>query len=430
MAERVFTMRRPVSFDALRTCLTALLMAASLLPAVPGVAGAQDLYAVSGLMVDERAESEVAAKQAGIVKAKRKAFRDVLHRLTQRIEIRPGADSVAETPSAADGIPVEGNAAMTGSATPEGAVTMPDGEHLERLIRDVSFQNEKFGGGHYLAEMTVRFQPEAVNRYLQRNGIAYLGAPSPLAVILPIFRQNGTDLLWTDTNPWLDAWSRLETGGTVVPFMVPLGDLSDLSIIDATRAMAVDSSGINGIAARYNAGAVAIPVAAFAADGAMLIELSTFGAGWPTRPELLRYPREMLAARAEALRASEAPPKKGPHSGSTLLHAAASLTLEALEARWKRGNVLRFDQEAETLIARVGLTDLSDWLSVRDSLDSVASIRAWRLSELTIAHAVVEIDYVGDTAQLSRALARQAMVLISGKEVPGEKGDIWLLTRR
>lgn len=373
----------------------AVLVAAVSLANLSNVAAAQGLYAVAGIDVDETASNEVQAKQTGVAKAKRAAFQEIMRRLT-----------------------------LQGEAPPT-----PDDERLEFLIRDMSFTAEKFGGGRYIATLTVRFQPEEVNRYLQRSGTAYLGNPSPLAVILPIFRDDNGDQLWADTNPWLDAWWRLDENGTVVPFTVPLGDLGDIGAIDAKRAVSVDPTGINAIAGRYRAGAVAIPIATFAAEGGVLVELATFGAGWPGEPDLLRFNVEALTERATQLLAEEdengASGEGDPTSQSAQLFAAASLTLDAMEERWKGENILRFDQDASKLTAKVGLSGLEDWLKVRASLGDVAPIKSWRLSELATTHAILEIDYIGDTDRLSRAFARVALAL-----APGQDGETWTLTRR
>ncbi|MEC9266498.1 MAG: DUF2066 domain-containing protein [Pseudomonadota bacterium] len=387
------------SFPPLKACsigLLAVLVAAFYGAVPPQTAAAQDLYAVSDIAVDETASNEVQAKQDGVAKAKRAAFQEMMTRLT-----------------------------LAGEAPPT-----PDDERLEFLIRDMSFTSEKFGGGRYIATLTVRFQQDEVNRYLQRSGTAYLANPSPLTVVLPIFRDESGDQLWSDVNPWLDAWWRLEEKGQVVPFTVPLGDLGDIGAIDAKRAVNVDATGINAIAGRYRAGAVAIPIATFAAEGGILVELATFGAGWPAQPDLLRFPEEALNDRA-AILLTEEQARKGqtgeidPTERAAQLYAAASLTLEAMEARWKGENILRFDQAASKMMARVGLNGLEEWLKVRASLAEVAPIKSWRLSELATSHAVLEIDYIGDTDRLSRAFARVALVL-----APGTDGETWTLTRR
>jgi hypothetical protein len=382
----------------IRRAAHGLLTAAGLILATALPASAQDLYTVANIAVEETADSEVEAKQRAVAAAKREAFVRLLDRLTLPPE--PGPDGAIAAPP-----------------------PVPEGDRLEFMIRDLSFPSERYGGGRYLADVTVRFQPRAVNQYLQRSGTAYLAAPSPLTVILPVFKSGGGDLLWSDENPWLDAWWSLDGPGTVVPYTVPLGDLGDLSAVDAQSAVAVDAPSINAIAARYSAGSVAVPIATFGSDGGVLVELAVFGAGWPPGSELLRLGQDRLAPVAAAFAESET--GVDPNSQAALLHAAAAETLGAMERRWKQENILRFDGEAESVTARVALSGLEDWLAVRAALDSAAPVTQWSAKVLAARHADVEIFFVGEQARLNRALARSGLVLREG-----EDGSAWVLARR
>jgi hypothetical protein len=371
--------------------------------AMPSPASAQGLYTVTGIAVDETAETEVLAKERGIAAAKREAFAEILRRLT----IDPSTYV----------------ATADGDAPPPVVPTVPDDDRLEFMIRDLSLEDERFGGGRYIAEMTVRYQPEAVNQFLQRLGAPYLASPSPIAVILPIFRDSEGVKLWSDTNPWLDAWWSLDGAGTIVPYAVPLGDLSDISAIDVDRAIAVDAQAINAIAARYNAGAVLVPLATVSPDGStVLVELSTFGAGWPSQAEVLTLGPPVLATEA----ATVDPEDAAPDPETERLRAAARLTLRAMENRWKAANILRFDQEAETLTARVDLTRFEDWLAARQALNSVAPIKNWHLLELSTRAAVVSIDFVGELTGLGQAFFRVSYALGPDPEAT----DRFILTKR
>ncbi|MAL74665.1 MAG: hypothetical protein CMM62_06790 [Rhodospirillaceae bacterium] len=392
---------------------------------ISGQGFAQELYAITNVKVDERAASEVEAKRIGVAKAKRAAFETLMDRLTLEGVVAQGTAPDAATAAPAGGVPVSPSGVAIAPSDPSGAarpLTVPDDERLEYLIRDIAYQDEKFGGGRYLANLTIRFHSDAINQFLQRSGVAYLGSSSPLAVILPVYKSASGDLLWSDANPWLDGWWQLDGAGTVVPYTVPLGDLSDISAIDVDRAMTVDAASINAIAARYSAGAVLIPVATQTEDGTILVEISSFGAGWPGEPELLRLNPEALLARATE-RAGDG---GDPSTDLAQFAAAASLTLDALEDRWKSANILRFDQESTSLTTRVSVSGLQDWLDVQKALNRVAPIKAWRLAVLATDHAIVDIDYIGDQARLDQALRRVSLGLSEDSETPGS----WILTRR
>lgn len=366
---------------------------------------AQDLYAIADIAIDETAESEVEAKEIGIAKAKIEAFESLLSRIAET-EIVDQTQSLSSNEESAATDPAGDDEVPQGPAQ----VVLPDPERLESFIRDVSITDERFGGGRYLANISVRFQAEAVNRYLQRAKAAYLAAPSPKAVILPLFQDaSGTETLWDEGNPWLDAWLRTDGRRAVVPFTVPLGDLSDIAAIDAARLNAVDARAINAIAARHRAGAVIVPRAELDAQGNVIVSLITYGTGWPQEPERFTLSQAALVVDAEELYADLS--AINPEGIGPKLHAAALQVASRLDARWKSENMLRFDQEATTLQVVAPLAGLADWLSVQSSLNSVSAVTGWKLAELNATYARVSIDYVGDEERLGQAFALQNLLL-------------------
>ena len=398
--------------------------------AVPSLTTAQDLYAIDTIMVDETAASEVEAKDIGIAKAKQEAFTQLINRLTEvgmagAVDEQGPIEEPTSEPAPAPALP--DGAVVTPAPQP---ITMPDPERLEFLIRDMAIANERFGGGRYLADVSVRFQANEVNRFLQRSQAAYLSSPSPRAVILPLFADaTGAVMLWDETNPWLDAWLRTDGRRPVVPYTVPLGDLSDIGAIDAARLVAVDAAAINAIAARHRAGAVVIPLASLDPTGNIEVEITTYGTGWPAEPERLRLMARELTPLAGALY-EEDTSVSGTELGPQL-HAAAIEITKLLDRRWKAANMLRFDEEATSLVARAPLTGLNDWLSVRSSLDSISAITEWRLAELNTDYAMVSINYVGDEVRLSQAFARLNLSLLADPEASEDDLDApRLLMRR
>src|SRR3546814_4399241 len=81
-------------------------------------------------LVDQRAENNLSAKSRGIAEGQRMALRILLERIT----LRDDHDRLPE---------IDDKLAM-------------------RTVRDFSVAHEKIGGGHYIASLTVRFNPEEV----------------------------------------------------------------------------------------------------------------------------------------------------------------------------------------------------------------------------------------------------------------------------
>ena len=361
---------------ALRGCALAT---ALVLPALwtPG-AQAQDagVYSVSGVEVDATGANDLAAKEAGVAEAKRMAFQ----RLYERLTIERDADRRPQL----------------------------DADRLETLIRDVTYEQEKFGGGRYLADLTVRFQEDAVSRLLQREGIAYAGTRSRPLVVAPIYQPaGGQPTLWSGTNPWLDAWLAEPPPGGLVPLIAPLGDLGDISAIDAEAALSGNAEALRALAARYDAGGVVVAHAREAAGGGLSVAIAVTAPGWPPVSTVVGVEPpapDALAARAEE---GEEPPTA---EEATRADAVARVTA-ALEEAWTRENLLRYDQGATVLAMTASLSSLADLVAVERALEGAPPVRRATLTRTTITEAAFDVEYVGDIYQLQTALLQRGLTI-------------------
>jgi len=74
--------------------------------------------------------------------------------------------------------------------------------------------------------------------------------PSKPVVVLPVLQTGARAVLWDDPNPWRDAWADA-AGRSQLAMMVPVGDLNDVSAIDAPLATSGDATALKAISARY-----------------------------------------------------------------------------------------------------------------------------------------------------------------------------------
>src|SRR6185369_10293232 len=74
--------------------------------------------------------------------------------------------------------------------------------------------------------------------------------------------------LFEDRNPWREAWAKRPPRDTLMPIVVPLGDLKDIADLDAKQAMAGDVRRLEALARRYGATDTAVAVAQVSLDPA------------------------------------------------------------------------------------------------------------------------------------------------------------------
>ncbi len=77
--------------------------------------------------------------------------------------------------------------------------------------------------------------------------------------MLPIYTDEvGNSNLWGPTNLWLAQWSLKAPNVSLVPMVLPTGDVSDTTALSATQALAGDLPRLTALAQRYGAGDVLV----------------------------------------------------------------------------------------------------------------------------------------------------------------------------
>ena len=345
-----------------------LLVIAGALPAQ-----ANEVFTVSAIALDEEAETAVIARETALAKGRMAAYKLLRARLTLPEDVR--------------GQPL---------ATPEQVLAM---------VLDFSLDNEKLSSVRYVADMIVRFEPEAVRSHFRNLGISFSETVSKPVLIVPVLRADGFDRLWEDPNPWAEAWRELEFISGLVPLTTPVGDLADIAALDARAAVAGDEAALFRVADNYGAEETAVALAepVFDTTGLDRVEVTL------TRLSRVLPPRTIVDR--FGLRAGES---------EFALYARAAEGLSArIETDWKRDTRPDF-AASQTLQARIPALRLPDYAAIRSRLNQVAMIGKLEITSLTKAEVEVFLAFLGSLDQLQLALAQQDLVLL-------DEGEGWVI---
>ena len=336
-------------------------VAAPSVPAAP-TAAQSATFTVSGVKVDVTAANTVAARDQAFAEAPRAAFRQLIERL----------------------------------ANEPAKVTDPGRDGLQNLVRDVAVEQEKSTSVRYIATLTVRFKPEAVRHLLQAAGVPYAEGRDRPFVVLPVWQPaGGPAQLWEDGNPWRAVWAGRKPDG-LVQLVVPLGEIDDITSIDAAAALAVNPEKLTVLAERNGARDVLVATAAVAGTPPQVtVKIAGFG------PFAKRLGTTLTVTGT------------AQDTLAGLLAKAAIAVNDAVQQGYKHDNTLQFDQR-NTMAAVVKLTGLDDWLKVRDRLKSVAMVRQTEVVSLSRGEAALILHFIGDQGQLEMVLAQNGLELSGG----------------
>ncbi|MCE7887332.1 MAG: DUF2066 domain-containing protein [Alphaproteobacteria bacterium PRO2] len=362
------------TFRAIRTVLYAI-FACFLLAPGPALAEA-DLFTVEGVQVDVTADSALAARDQAFDKAQVDAFLVLAGRMLSESELT--------------------------------AFTPPDAATVSPMVQDYEVTAEKLSSVRYIGTYTIRFRAAAVERFLNVQGQSYTNVSSAPLVILPFYQAGGRTYLWSPYNIWMRAWNRTDPRGPLVPVIVPMGDLEDVSDISDDDVFSYNPSKLANLLKRYDAGDAVIAVAApdgnlararedDPANGAITVSLYRTDNGQP------EHVREMVV---------EAQPGD---TLSKLLGRAVGEVQTALKQNWKEKTVVSTIREVpptgNAVVARVKIASLEEWARTQQSLARVNAITHTTLKSLSPREALVELSFRGDEEMLRQALAQAGMTL-------------------
>lgn len=128
------------------------------------------------------------------------------------------------------------------------------------LLKSLSIEEEGTGPGHYIGKFTVRFIPEKVQRLFESYGVAVVSEQATPMLVLPIWKAAEGSQLWEE-NLWRTAWLNLHAEQSLVPLIIPIGDLEDTAAITAEDVLNLDPIKLETLRRRYGTRTILVAIA-------------------------------------------------------------------------------------------------------------------------------------------------------------------------
>jgi hypothetical protein len=339
---------------------------ALLVPQSSQAAGFPTAFVVADVPVDATAQTPQQARESARLDGQRRALRQLFERLTAKSEwpqLPPVTDQMASS-----------------------------------LLQDFEVANEHSSAVRYYANYTYRFNPAGVRRLLHDDHLAFTELASKPVVIVPVLKNGDSVHLWDDPNPWRAAWSAGAGKSGLVPWTVPVGDIGDVSALDAPDAQKPTPEQIQALSQRHDGG-----------DPVVVVAEPSEGNGQATL----------------AITVTRYSPDGTPTSSSTqvsagrldevLYAAGVQAAARELEDGWKSMTLGGGDQVALVTVT-VPITGAADWAAVRDRLAKVPAVEARQVELMTRNSVRLRMKLKGDANLLRVAFAQQDLVYAPGPQ--------------
>ncbi len=320
------------------------------------------LYTITGVEVDVRAETAAEAKKLAITEANVKAFA----LFAQRVGGDAIADRLSDIPS----------------------------RRIDAMLDSLSIEQESTGPKRYIGKLTVRFLPGNMRKLMSELGVGYNEKLAGKTVVVPVWRTPEGVVVWED-NPWRTAWLSLRAENSLVPLIVPLGDLADTDTLTAELAASRDQASLEAIRLRYEADAIVVAEAsAVDADTVQANMIGTSAIG------KLEFDKAYIAEDGGGV--------------ETAARIAALRFHQVMLSRWKKENEAAPVTQSlpiATLPVAVAFFSNEEWSALRARILATPGISGVDISTISQGGAIVQLSYVTGFEQMRQSLWSAGLAL-------------------
>jgi hypothetical protein len=338
------------------------------------------IFAVQGVEVDVTDTDADTAKNKALIEVQIKAFRTLAERI--------GNQSIVD------------------------AVTKYEEKQVLPFLKSLSIEEESISPGRYKGKLTVRFLPNRIRALYADFGVKVGGEQGPSFLVLAIWKGPGGEVLWED-NPWRQAWIDLRAEQSIVPIIVPLGDLDDSEMISVTDVLSDDQVKLEAIRRRYDVKKVIIAYAEPAENGAVRARMSgdsplgklSFDKIYDGESGRVEESTALAAQRFHGVMVEKF------KSGQGKIAAQATEQKRQSDANARK-----------TISVRVPFAGPSEWNGLRSRILSTPGVTGLDVSSLGADGAVVSLSFVGIPDDL------QSSMQASGLKM-SRAGGGWLISQ-
>lgn len=284
------------------------------------------------------------------------------------------------------------------SDTPEDKWPQPTPEEISDLVQSFDVIKEKVTQKSYKATLNISFNKELVEKLLQVNNIKYISKTSEPVVVLPLFYNGTSNLLWENSNIWAAAWKKAIASSNYTKFVLPQNETAittEKLISEGYPKQESDQQIVQAIANKYFAKKLLLAKATTSGTQgkpSITVEIS----------DLNNPASEKNTLTFDA--------KSDSDTIETVMQNAAIEIIGNTENKWKQTQ-----NETESAASRVNvnvpISGLSEWNKIKSRLANLDFIQSIAVRSISSSNASIDINFQGDYLQLVADLQKNGLTL-------------------
>lgn len=262
-------------------------------------------------------------------------------------------------------------------------------DQLINFVKEVVVAEEKSSVVRYMASLKIVLNEDILKQYLEERNLPVMVSMGNNVMVVPLFREFTSDapLLWENTNIWKQVWDEEPVGNGIRIFPIIASGVN-YAIIDANKAMSMDSVALDKLMRANNADDVYVLDATYdGIEGLIIKAMSYSGDNYTYRVE-------------------------GPRSSGAELFAKAVREVKAdMENRISQKNISEASIE-KVLVALYSYPQLSDWVKLENDLQSINVVNKVEIQAQGNGKVQFKLAYIGSLDKLIQALKARSYRLI------------------
>jgi len=276
-------------------------------------------------------------------------------------------------------------------------------DEIKSLVQSYEVVKERVSPVRYLATLTFVFNPNLVREIFLKNGVMFSETPSLPILLIPVFETNGVARLWKTPNPWMNVWKRGFYDNSLIPFIIPEGDLEDRKYLSTAQAISEKLVHFNPIMKKYGVHKVVVAKVSRKFDLVDNLPFLEFTSRAPGHDDFEETIIDIIKIPSDT-------------DLNDLMNSGKQKTIRSLNEAWKKQNQVASGVQ-QRISVEIPILGLEHWLSIRSKLREIGTVKTSNLVSLTKERALVDFWIMGTLKQLDNALQYKRLALFENNNL-------------
>ena len=241
-------------------------------------------------------------------------------------------------------------------------------------VSGYSIENEKYKREKYSALITVNFEKNKLEKFLDSKNIEFYSKKGPKTLIIPVINFEQRLILWDDPNPWFDVWLRRPLDSNLNLFTLPDGEANDLIILSAQDAVNLKYFKIKKLANKYQAEQAYI----------LLVNFKSYD-------EKFNLSLEVYDGLTQEFIFSSNIENIETYNFDYNLNVLADTFADYFDDLWVKENLDNINSETK-LLAEISYKKYNEWIKIKNFLNNNEKILKYKILTLSNKNALIELN--------------------------------------